>query len=270
MTNPLCRLFFFLFITLSCFGESPVVLASNFQAINPPQNQVIQQSYRLQDRARNRVVPIEVYVSHLSQRKAKDKHYNLPVVIINHGYGVRNTEYSFLAKELAAQGYYVVSIQHDLKTDPPLARTGDLFARRKPLWKRGVLNILFVMSELHRIQSNLNINKIILIGHSNGGDIAMLFAREHPRLVEKLISLDSLRMPFPRNAISPILSLRANDTQADTGVLPNDKEAKQLGIVIIKLEKSKHIDLCDRGGVKTHKKINQFTFKFLNNSFTSL
>lgn len=86
-------------------------------------------------------MPIEVYVSHSSQRKAKGKRHNLPVVIINHGYDVRNTEYSFLAKELAAQGYYVVSIQHDLKTDPSLARTGDLSARRKPLWNRGVLNI---------------------------------------------------------------------------------------------------------------------------------
>ena len=111
---------------------------------------------------------------------------------------------------------------------------------------------------------------IILIGHSNGGDIAMLFAREHPQLVKKLISLDSLRMPFPRNGISPILSLRANDTQADAGVLPNDKEAKHLGITIIKLENSKHIDLCDRGSEKTHKKINQLTLKFLNNSLTSL
>ncbi|WP_051555187.1 hypothetical protein [Legionella fairfieldensis] len=132
MTNLLCRLLFFVF-TLSCFSQSPVALASNFQAISPLQNEVIQQSYRLQNRARNRIVPIEVYVSHSSQPKAKGKRYNLPVVIINHGYGVRNTEYSFLAKELAAQGYYVVSIQHDLKTDPALARTGDLLTRRKPL-----------------------------------------------------------------------------------------------------------------------------------------
>ncbi|WP_051555188.1 alpha/beta fold hydrolase [Legionella fairfieldensis] len=126
------------------------------------------------------------------------------------------------------------------------------------------------MSELHRREPNLNINKIILIGHSNGGDIAMLFAKEHPQLVKKLISLDSLRMPFPRNGISPILSLRANDTQADAGVLPSDKEARHIGIVIIKLENSKHIDLCDRGDEKTHKKINQLTLKFLNNSLSSL
>ena len=40
--------------------------------------------------------------------------YHLPVVMISHGYGVKNTEYSFIANSLAEQGYHVISIQHDL------------------------------------------------------------------------------------------------------------------------------------------------------------
>jgi hypothetical protein len=39
-----------------------------------------------------------------------------------------------IANALAARGYFVVSIQHDLKSDPALPKTGNLFQRRKPLW----------------------------------------------------------------------------------------------------------------------------------------
>lgn len=44
----------------------------------------------------------------------------LPVAILNHGNTVKLTEYSFLANALAARGYMVVSIQHDLETDDPM------------------------------------------------------------------------------------------------------------------------------------------------------
>ncbi len=260
------RFSFCLFIPLLLLIVNPIAVASS-QLVKKHSSYgepLIVHSYKFYDKTRNRILPVTVYVSRSPLKETKS--HPLPVVIINHGYGVKNTEYSFLAKLLAARGYYVASIQHDLKTDPPLARTGDLFVRRKPLWKRGVLNILFVMHALHRVEPNLDLNKVILIGHSNGGDIAMLFAKEHPQLVQKLISLDSLRMPFPLSGSSPILSLRANDTQADKGVLPDKMKAKHLGIEIIKLENAKHIDLCDRGSRETQQKINQLIAQFLNSA----
>ena len=159
-------------------------------------------AFNFYDKDRKRLIPVTMYVS----AKAKTSTLKLPVVIINHGYTVGNTEYSFLANALAAKGYCVVSIQHDLKSDPPLAKTGNLFERRKPLWERGSANILYVIKELKHINPNLNLSKVILIGHSNGGDIAMQFASNHPQLVEKIVSLDSLRMPFPRTGKIPILS----------------------------------------------------------------
>lgn len=58
----------------------------------------------------------------------------------------------------------------------------------------------------------------------------MLFTTIHPELVEKVISLDSLRMPFPIKNYVPILSLRANDTKADKGVIPES------GAIIIELK----------------------------------
>ena len=53
---------------------------------------------QLFDSKRNRAIPIAIY---LDEKKEK-----LPVVIINHGYGAKNTEYSFIANALAAGGYF--------------------------------------------------------------------------------------------------------------------------------------------------------------------
>ncbi len=52
-------------------------------------------------------------------------------MIINHRYGVKNTEYSFIANKLASLGYFVVSIRHDLETDKLHPKTGSLFERRR-------------------------------------------------------------------------------------------------------------------------------------------
>lgn len=132
-----------------------------------------------------------------------------------------------------------------------------MFQRRKPLWERGVQNILFMIAELKKTDPNLELDKVILIGHSNGGDISMMFAEVHPELVEKLISLDSLRYPFPIKNHIPILALRANDTQADDGVLPKSVAT------IVPLENAKHIDLCDRGPSEVKQKIIDLVEKFI-------
>lgn len=218
---------------------------------------------KLYDKTRNRPIPIILYINTKTEGKADSGIIKMPVVIINHGYTVKNTEYSFLAKALAAQGYFVVSIQHDLKTDTTFQKTGNLYEQRKPLWDRGVANILFVIKSLPKIALNLNLTKVTLIGHSNGGDMVMLFTKEHPNLVKQAISLDSLRMPFPRLGKTPKLSLRANDTQADLGVLPPEKTDKELNITIITLKNAKHIDLCDRGSGSIRKEINRYVLDFL-------
>lgn len=201
------------------------------------------EEYILFDKSRQRTIPITIYNPVNSETES------IPVVIINHGYTVKNTEYTFIAKPLTELGYVVVSIQHDLLSDPELPRTGNLFEQRMPIWERGVQNILFVLSELVYTQVHLNLQKIILIGHSNGGDISMLFTSLYPEKVAKAISLDSLRMPIPINDQIPILTLRANDTKADEGVLPN------FGVTIIDLLEAKHIDMYDNGPEEVKQKI---------------
>ena len=57
--------------------------------------------------------------------KKPDNGFNkFPIAIISNGNTVKNTEYSFLANVLAAQGYLVASIQQDLPTDPPVDDEG--------------------------------------------------------------------------------------------------------------------------------------------------
>jgi len=205
-----------------------------FQSLYAQEPMFQKEQINLFDSHRQRSIPIQIY-------KPASETTHLPVVVINHGYSVKNTEYSFIAEPLCTEGYFVVCIQPDLPKDPELPKNGNLIEKRKPLWESGFQNILFVLAEIASIQNNLNLQKIILIGHSNGGDISMLFVSTHPELVEKAISLDSLRMPFPIKDHIPILSLRATDTKADTGVIP------EFGASIIELKNAKHIDMCDSG-----------------------
>ena len=212
-------------------------------------------SLQLFDKSRNRSIPVEIYVSAESKGKYE---YKSRMVIINHAYTVKNTEYSFIADALAKQGYFVVSIQHDLKNDPELPYTGDIFQTRKPIWERGVRNILFTLEELKKIEPHLDMEKVILIGHSNGGDISMLFTDVYPRLVAKAISLDSLRYPLPVHKGVPILSLRSNSRKADNGVLP------KTGATIIDIKDAKHIDMCDRAPESVKRKIVDLITKFVS------
>jgi predicted dienelactone hydrolase len=70
----------------------------------------------------------------------------------------------------------VASIQHDLKTDKPSSKTGTLFPRRIPFWERRVQNISFVIDGLKKTYHNLDLDKVILIGRSYGGDASIMFA----------------------------------------------------------------------------------------------
>lgn len=231
------RNFIYFFILLIQIPQ--IIFASDNTSIST-------RSIDLFDQSRHRAVPVLIY----SDKQKTNLSNQKPIVIINHGYTALNSEYSFIANALANEGYYVVSIQHDLTTDQPLPRIGNLYQRRMPLWKRGVENIQFVLKEIKKINPNANTHKIILIGHSNGGDIEMLFATQHPEQVLKIVSLDSLRMPFPKNKHFKILTIRANDTKADDSVLPDQENQRKFSIKVISLKNAKHIDLCDRGSAQ--------------------
>src|SRR5690349_2422150 len=138
------------------------------------------------DTARQRPVTVDIAERVDYEMKADDGFWKLPVAIISNGNTVKNTEYSFLANLFAARGYLVASIQQDNPTDPPLVtEVGLPYVGRLGVYEKGEANILFVVQQLKQIQPNADYAHLTLVGHSNGGDTAMYFAKQHPDLVSK-------------------------------------------------------------------------------------
>jgi hypothetical protein len=224
------------------------------------------------DAKRNRPVAVDLAVRRDYEIKADAGYWKLPVAIISHGNTVKNTEYSFLANVFAARGYLVASIQHDLPTDAPLmTKEGSLYVGRLKVYERGEANILFAIGELKKIQPNADYDHLTLVGHSNGGDISMFFAQQHPEMVRRVVTLDNLRVPFVTDDKTlKILSFRSHDPrfQTDPGVLPSDKSAKEAGIDIIKTQ-AQHTDMSDRGPESVKESIQSSLDKFLGESASS-
>jgi alpha/beta hydrolase fold len=224
------------------------------------------------DAKRNRPVAVDLAVRRDYEIKADAGYWKLPVAIISHGNTVKNTEYSFLANVFAARGYLVASIQHDLPTDAPLmTKEGSLYVGRLKVYERGEANILFAIDELKKIQPNADYDHLTMVGHSNGGDISMFFAQQHPELVRRVVTLDNLRVPFVTDDKAlKILSFRSHDPhfQTDPGVLPTDKGAKEAGIDIVKTE-AQHTDMSDRGPDSVKESIQNSLDKFLSDSASS-
>ena len=229
------------------------------------------QTLNLFDVTRQRPVSVDLAVRRDYEMKANSGFWKLPVAIISNGNTVRNTEYSFLANVLAARGYLVASIQQDLPTDPPLmTKVGLPYVGRLEVYEKGEANILFVLGELKKMQPNADYQHLTLVGHSNGGDIAMFCAKRHPELVSKVITLDNLRVPFVLSDKMKILSFRSKDPnfQTDPGVLPTPEQAKADGIDIVNT-KFQHTDMSDRGPDAVKETIQATLDEFLGNGSSS-
>src|ERR1700688_2904754 len=223
------------------------------------------------DAARQRPVAVDLAVRTDYEMKAKAGYWKLPVAIISNGNTVKNTEYSFLANVLAARGYLVASIQQDLPTDPPLVtKLGLPYVGRREVYQKGEANIQFVLGQLKKLQPNADYDHLALVGHSNGGDIAMYFASQHPELVSKVITLDNLRVPFVLSNKLKILSFRSKDPnfKTDPGVLPTAQQAKAEGIDIVHTE-FQHTEMSDRGPDSVKGRIQATLDQFLSDSATS-
>lgn len=218
------------------------------------------------DAKRQRPVAVDLAVRRDHEMKAGAGYEKLPFAMISQGNTVKNTEYSFLANVFAARGYLVASIQHDLPTDAPLiTREGSLYVGRLRVYEQAEANILFAMDELKKIQPNAEYDQITLVGHSNGGDISMFFAQQHPELVKEVVTLDNLRVPFVTDGRLKILSFRSKDPnyKTDPGVLPSDKLANEAGIDIV-ITGAQHTDMSDRGPDSVKEGIETTLDKFLS------
>lgn len=96
---------------------------------------------------------------------------------------------------------------------------------------------------------------LLLVGHSLGGDSSAQFAADNPSRVSSLISLDNRRVALPRSADINVLTIRASDTTADPGVLPNKKEHDHYGTCVVHIKGSRHKDMQDAGSEQLKAKI---------------
>jgi hypothetical protein len=223
------------------------------------------------DAARQRPVAVDLAVRRAYEMKANAGYWKLPVAVISNGNTVKNNEYSFLANVFAARGYLVASIQQDIPSDPPLmTKVGLPYVGRRAVYEKGEANILFVLGQLKELRPNADYDHLTLVGHSNGGDIAMYFAKHHPELCAKVVTLDNLRVPFVLNDRLKILSFRSKDPnfKTDPGVLPTPQQAKADGIDIVHTE-FQHTWMSDRGPDTAKERIQATLDKFLSDGNAS-
>jgi predicted peptidase len=239
-------------------------LLLNFNFLFAQNNQNIQvDTIRWYDKVRQRIIPIAFYnqngINNISNQK---------LIIFSHGYGQNMggdyLAYSYLNLNLAANGYFVVSIQHELSTDSLLPKIGIPQIVRRPFWDRGTDNIYIVINELKKKYPQLDYKHITLIGHSNGGDMTALFPQKYPNFADKIITLDNRRMPLPKMKLLKTFSLRSSDQLPDEGVIPNDKDLIDYKIKLIKLPNTIHNAMDDSGTIEQKNEINQYILSFLN------
>jgi pimeloyl-ACP methyl ester carboxylesterase len=214
----------------------------------------------------DRPVAVDIAVRRDREWQATAEMITLPVAILNHGNTVKFTEYSFLANILAARGYMVVSIQHDLDSDEPMVtKVGEEYVGRRMQYNRGVANIMFAIDELKKVEPNADWKHLTMIGHSNGGDISMYFAKRYPEMIKKVVTLDNLRVPFATDGKFKILSFRSQDPvfKADPGVVPDDEICAKAGITVVRTG-YQHTDMSDRGPDEVKQRIGGILDKFLD------
>jgi predicted dienelactone hydrolase len=213
------------------------------------------------DEARAREIPVALFYPDTNRFK------DMEVVLFSHGYGANkggdNMYYTYLTENLARHVFFVVSIQHELPSDDLLPVEGIPQIVRRTNWERGAKNIGFVLEELKKNYPELNYERLTVMGHSNGGDMSVLFAATHRDAVYKLITLDQRRFAFPRTMKPEIYSLRSADQPADEGVLPSGAEAELYKMTIIKLEHTDHNQMDNDASESQRKEINELILKFL-------
>ena len=215
----------------------------------------------------NRPVAVDIAVRRDKEMQANAGMITLPVAILNHGNTVKFTEYSFLANVFAARGYIAISIQHDLPTDPPMVtKVGELYVGRQPQYLRGVANIKFAVEEMKKVQPNADYDHLTMVGHSAGADISMYFAKEHPDLVTKVVTLDNLRVPFVLNNKVKILVLPLQGSETSRPIPASfllKRSARSLALTVVQTG-FQHNDMRDTGPDEAKASIQGMLDKFLD------
>src|SRR6201990_2178516 len=213
----------------------------------------------------NRPVAVDIAVRRDKEMQAAAGMLKLPMAVLNHGNTVKYTEYSFLANVMAARGYLVISIQHDLPTDAPMVtKVGEIYVGRLPQYQRAVANIRFAVDKIKQMQPNADYDHLTMVGHSNGGDISMYFAKMYPDEIKKIGTLENLRVPFMTDGKFKILSFRSKDSvfKPDPGVVPDDEICEKAVITVVRTSFQNN-DMRDTGPDEAKASIQGMLDKFL-------
>jgi pimeloyl-ACP methyl ester carboxylesterase len=134
-----------------------------------------------------------------------------------------------------------------------------------PQYQRGIANIRFAVDEMKKIEPNADYDRLTMVGHSNGGDISMYFAKMYPDEIKKVVTLDNLRVPFMTDGRFKILSFRSKDPvfKPDPGVIPNEEVCEKSGITVVQTG-YQHTDMSDRGPDDAKNTIQGMLDKFLD------
>lgn len=219
------------------------------------------------DQSRNRSIPIKIDLPNDPANCSLEEPCS--VALVSAGYGVVHTDYQFLTRPLTDIGFMVVAIGHELPSDPPLSVSGNLYETRQENWKRGAQTLVFVKETLQKQYKNYNFNELVLIGHSNGGDISAWLANAlssntgDESFIRSLVTLDHRRVPLPRTDLIDVFSIRASDFAADKGVLLTDEERSTYNSCETTIAKAKHSDMTDGGPEWLKKQLAELVFNFV-------
>jgi cephalosporin-C deacetylase-like acetyl esterase len=210
------------------------------------------------DSKRSRKVQVLCYLPKVKSKK-------MPVVIFGPGYEGQEEiisqkdlpvykGYTYLADYFTKKGYAFITIQHDILGDDDGLESVDPNAiqheARKHLYVRGVENMLFVIEELKKHNLGLDFEKLIVSGHSNGGDISKYFANLYSNRVSKMILFEARRCRFEITKPIDLLMFEADDTSTDLGVMPiqnkeDNHKRENIDWSIIKPKDAIHVSYMD-------------------------
>ncbi|MCA1858362.1 alpha/beta hydrolase [Massilia oculi] len=172
-----------------------------------------------------------------------------PVAVLSPGYGLAGTDYGFLTRQLNGMGYLVLALR-DSAGGATIDRGAPITPQVQAIARATARGIAALLDEGAARDRRFDWRRVLLVGHSLGGDSSAQFAADHPQRVSALVSLDSRRVALPRTDGIRVLSIRASDTAADPGVLPDEGEQRRHGSCIVRIEGARHNDMQDEGSAR--------------------
>ena len=205
-------------------------------------------------------VPVDIHppanVSACTQAK------RCPVAIVSPGYGLSGSDYAFVTRHLNGMGYLVVAVQ-DSAGGASLDRDAPIAPQVQAMARVASQALSAVIADATVRYSQFDWQHLLLVGHSLGGDSSAQFAADHAHRVAGLISLDSRRVALPRAPGIRVLTIRASDTTADPGVLPNEEERERYGTCVVRIDGARHNDMQDGGSEQLKARITSIIDTFL-------